>query len=72
VTETLRKAVDRLEHLPPAAQDAIAEVIERELADRNWDALFTSPASEHFPERLPADARREDAAGLTHESTNRW
>lgn len=72
MTETLKKVVDQVKQLPPEVQDAIAEVIERELADRKWDALFASPASERFLDRLEAEARREDAAGLTQESTDRW
>ena len=72
MTETLRKAVARVEQLSPAEQDAIAEVIERALADRTWDALFAAPASERFLDRLVSEARREDEAGLTQESTDRW
>ena len=72
MTETLRKAIDQLEQLPPAEQDAIAEVIERELADRKWDALFASPASERFLERLASEARREVTAGQTQDATVRW
>ena len=72
MTETLKKVVDQVEQLPPEEQDAIAEVIERELADRKWDVLFASPASERFLDRLASEARREEAAGLTQESTDRW
>lgn len=72
MTNTLKRVVAQVERLSPEEQDAIAEVIERELADRRWDALFASPASERFLERLEAEARREDAAGLTQESTDRW
>ncbi len=72
MTNTLKRVVAQVERLSPEEQDAIAEVIERELADRRWDALYASPASERFLERLEAEARREDAAGLTQESTDRW
>ena len=72
MTGTLSRAVDRVEQLSPAEQDAIAEVIERELADRKWDTLLATPASDRFLERLASEARREDAAGQTKESTDRW
>ena len=72
MTETLRRVVEQIEQLPPQEQDAIAEIIERELADRKWDALFASPASERFVNRLVSDAKREQAAGLVRESTDRW
>ena len=72
MTETLKRVVLQVEQLSPEEQDAIAEGIERELADRKWEALFASPASDRFLERLEAEARREDAAGLTQESMDRW
>ena len=72
MTETLKRVVDLVEQLSPEEQDAIAEVIEKELADRKWDNLLSSPASERFLERLGSEARREDAAGQTQESTDRW
>jgi hypothetical protein len=72
VTEALKRVVDQVEQLPPEEQDAIAELIERELADRKWEELYASPASDRFLERLEAEARREDAAGLTQDATDRW
>ena len=72
MTETLKKVVSRVEQLSPEEQDAIAEVIERALADRTWDRLFASPASDRFLERLVSDARREEAVSLTQESKDCW
>ena len=72
MTETLKRAMDQVEQLSPAEQDLIAEVIERELADRKWEALFASPESHRFLQRLEAEARRDEAAGLVQESTDRW
>lgn len=34
MTESLRRAIERVEQLPPPVQDAIAEVISREVEDR--------------------------------------
>ena len=72
MTETLKRVVDQVKQLSPEEQDAIAELIERELADRKWEALFSSGASDHFLARLESEALKEDAAGLTQELTGRW
>jgi hypothetical protein len=72
MTEALRRAVALVEQLPPEHQEAIAEVILRELEEREWDGLVATPGSQRFLERLTTEARREDAAGQTRESTDRW
>jgi hypothetical protein len=72
VTEALKRVVDQVEQLPPEEQDAIAELIERELADRKWEELLASPESDRYLARLQAEARREDASGLTQDSADRW
>lgn len=72
MTETLQRVMAQVEQLPPEQQDAIAEVIARELEEREWDALVAKPASQRFLARLAAEARREDAAGQTRPSTDRW
>ncbi|HEY7036616.1 MAG TPA: hypothetical protein VH482_35135 [Thermomicrobiales bacterium] len=72
MTESLQRIVNLVEQLPPEEQDAIAEMIERELADRKWDELFATEASDRFLARLSSKALREDDSGLTRESTDRW
>jgi hypothetical protein len=72
MTETLRLVVERVEQLPPEQQNAIAELIEQELEEREWDEMVAKPASQHLLEHLAAEARREDAAGNTWPSTDRW
>jgi hypothetical protein len=65
MTETLKQVLARVERLPAEQQDAIAEVIERELEEREWEELVGSPASQRFLEALADEARAEDAAGQT-------
>jgi hypothetical protein len=72
MTEALKRALDQVEHLSADAPDEIARLIEREIAGKKWDELFASEASDRFLEELVAEARREDDAGLTVESTDRW
>ena len=75
MTELLRAVVARIELLPADQQDAIAEVIQRELEEleeREWDALVASPASQRVLEQLATEARREDAAGRARESGDTW
>jgi hypothetical protein len=68
MTETLKRVVAQIEQLPPEQQDALAEVMLRELEEREWDALVAQPGSHRFLDRLATEARREDAAGETKAS----
>lgn len=70
MTDTLRRAVAHVEQLPPEQQDAIAEIIERELEEREWANLVATPKSQRFLRELAAQARREDAAGETLDLTD--
>jgi hypothetical protein len=72
MTETLKRAVHQVEQLPPEEQDKIAAIIERELADRRWEALFASEASDRFLDRLESESQTQEAAGSTQDSTDRW
>jgi hypothetical protein len=72
MNKTLRQLIDRVEQLPPERQDVIAEMVELELEEAEWDLLVTSPASQRFLARLAEEARKEDAAGLTVESDDDW
>ena len=67
MTELLRQVVAEIEQLPEADQDAIAQAIQIELDERQWDALFATPASERFLADLADKIRWEDAAGETRE-----
>ncbi|MDP9363658.1 MAG: hypothetical protein M3Q10_05440 [Chloroflexota bacterium] len=72
MTDLLRRVVARIELLPPEQQDAIAEAIERELEEQEWESLLAKPGSQRFLDALVAEAQREDAAGKTRESGDRW
>ncbi len=69
---SLKQVVAEIEQLPPAEQDAIAERLRLELEAREWDAIIAKPGSQRFLDHLVAEARREDAAGKTKESGDRW
>lgn len=72
MTETLRRVVALIEQLPAEQLDALAELMQRELEEREWAALVAQPRSQRVLDHLASEARREDAAGQTHESTDRW
>ena len=72
MTEQLRRVVAEVEQLPAEEQDRIAELMQRELEEREWDGLVSKPGSRRFLEHLAAEARREDAAGETRESGDTW
>ena len=72
MTDALKQALCRAIHLSPDAQDEIARLIEREIADKKRDELFASEESDRFPEGLVAEARRWDDEVLTLEYIDRW
>lgn len=72
MTELLKQVVAQVEQLPSEQQDEIAELMRREREEREWDAIVSTPASQRFLEHLAAEARREEAAGETMESGDRW
>ena len=72
MTGRLRRMVAKVEQLSPEQQDAIAEVIQREIEEQEWATIVAKPGSQRFLAELAAEARREDAAGETRESGDRW
>ena len=72
MTERLKRVVSQIELLPAEEQDAIAEWIEEELDDREWDALLARPESQRLLTQLAAEARRQDAAGETVALGDDW
>ena len=72
MTETLRRVIAQIEQLPDEQQDALAEILLRELEDREWDALVASRGSQRFLEELTQEASIEHARGETRQSTDRW
>ena len=58
MTQLLVQALDAVQKLPPAEQDAIASIILQELADeRRWDDAFARTQSqlERLAEKVEAD-----------------
>ncbi len=67
MTDQLREAMEQLEKLTEAAQNAAAERIQamiEELADQRWDELLADPRSERFFDQMAEryeQTKREDA-----------
>ncbi len=72
MTDLFKEVVAQVERLPAEQQDELAELLQRELEEREWDALVASPESLRFLAQLAANARREDAAGETLEADDHW
>jgi hypothetical protein len=72
MTERLKQVVARVEQLPADQQDELAELLQLELEQREWDALIATPESRRYLAQLVAEAEEEDAAGKTLESGDRW
>ena len=58
LTERLKAVVESAAHLPPEAQDALAEQIADFLDEAQWDAQFADPRSEAFFARQAEAAER--------------
>ena len=73
MTESLQQILEEVERLEPAMQEAFvarARAILAELEEeREWDAMVTTPASQHFLKKLIDEGRKEHADGLTEEIT---
>ena len=69
MTELLREVVSRIEQLPPAEQDAIAEVMQRELEERAPEhrRRIALQALDHLAD-LTADLPPIDAVRVARES----
>ena len=67
MTEQLQQAIERLQKLPQAAQDAIAERILAEIDEQEWDAIVSKPHVRQTLCRLAEEARQQDANGETEE-----
>ena len=65
MTQTLERAMQRLNELPEAAQDSIAEKILLEVEEAQWSALFGSPDSVAWLEEMGAQALLELERGET-------
>ena len=64
MTEALQQAVHQVQQLPDETQNAVADLIQAELAsEARWDASFV--ASPDLLERLADEALSEHRAGLT-------
>jgi len=58
MTQLLVQAIEAVQKLPPAEQDAVASLILQELADeKRWDDAFarTQPQLERLTEKVEAD-----------------
>ena len=71
MTEALREMLEQVEQLDPSLQETIIkrfqEVLAEELAEREWDALLTSPESQTFLKRLRREALEDIDAGELEE-----
>jgi hypothetical protein len=69
IVEQLRAVIAQAEVLSAEEQEALAEVWQEALEEREWDALLRKPGSARFLKELIEEGRREHAAGKTEEIT---
>ncbi|MBI4213700.1 MAG: hypothetical protein HY534_05255 [Chloroflexi bacterium] len=66
MTRSFERAIAKAALLPDDEQDALAALILEEIEDaRRWDEHFADDRSQAVLERLAAESRAEDDAGLT-------
>jgi hypothetical protein len=67
MNERLQAVVDRVEKLPDADQEALAELLEEELEEREWEALTKRPGARAFHDRLRAELHEAEEHGEVKE-----
>lgn len=67
MNERLRAVVERVEHLPDAEQEALAELLEEELEEREWEALTQRSGARAFHDQLRAELRDAETKGELEE-----
>lgn len=72
MTELLKRVVAQVEELPAEQQDAIAELLQQELEEREWEAIVAKPGSQSFLAQLATEARRERARGQLRDLEDCW
>jgi hypothetical protein len=63
----LRAVVERLDQLPDADQEALAELLKEELEERAWQSPTKLPGAVAFHEQLRADLREAEERGELEE-----
>ena len=63
----LRRVIERAERQPESVQRQIAQLIEAELEQTEWESIVSSRESQDFLTELAAEARAEIAAGKTRD-----
>ena len=67
MNERLRAVIERAEQLPDMAQEALAKVLEEELAEREWESLTQQPGARAFHDQLRAELREAEERGEIEE-----
>lgn len=63
----LRRIFERAERQPESVQRQIAQLIEAELEQTEWESIVSSSESQEFLTELAAEARAEIVAGKTRD-----
>jgi hypothetical protein len=63
MVEELRRAIEHAQQQPEDIQRRIAELIELQLEEQEWDALTSSAASQAYLARLSREIDEQEVAG---------
>lgn len=67
MNERLRAVMERAEKLPDTDQEALAQLLEEELEEREWDALTHKSGARAFHDLLRAELREAEEHGKLQE-----
>jgi DnaJ-domain-containing protein 1 len=67
MVDELRQAIAQAEQEPEEVQRRIAQLIQEEIEEREWDTLVATPESQQFLTELAAETREAIAKGETEE-----
>ncbi|HLY32830.1 MAG TPA: hypothetical protein VKQ36_17535 [Ktedonobacterales bacterium] len=69
MNQRLRAVLDRAEKLPDTEQEALAELLESELEELEWEELTRRPSAKAFHDQLRAELREAEAKGEVEDIT---
>lgn len=67
MNERLHAVIKRAEQLPDADQEALAQMIEEELEELDWDALTHKPGAHAFHNQLRSELHKSEERGEIEE-----
>jgi hypothetical protein len=69
MSDLFQQVLEQVKKLSPEKQQALAEMIELTLEEREWDALTQKPGARAFHDALREELRQAEASGEVEDIT---